>query len=223
MRRAVVVLALVFVLALGVVFSARNVGIAQTVNGQPATCTPESLPQYTSDENGNKLPRNKPGMIPPKQIRNLTVCTIDGTDTAEQIEGTDTEQLVDKIVGNGGNDTLMGLRGWNGLFGGEGKDTIEGGSGTDIVFAIDQVTQDEGADANLQTVDDTIAIDPTIEPQVDTITCGLGNDTVYADDIDKVAKDCERVKLQNPAQAKPKPVEPTIPVIHWFRRCRAGR
>src|SRR5215208_6089280 len=210
MRRAFVVLALVFVLALGVVFSARNVGIAQQVNPQTATCkgTLKWLPQppykdpSTKDPN-DLLPRED-GMYPPTEIRDRRVCDIDGTSTANKITGTDNVNMVDQIEGKEGDDTLTGGRGWNGLIGDTGTDTIKGGPDTDIVFAEDEVhqkTRGENAQVKLEG-----------NPEQDTITCGKGTDTVYADEIDEVAADCERV------EQKVEPDEPDIPVAHWCRR-----
>jgi Ca2+-binding RTX toxin-like protein len=209
MRRAVVVLALVFVLALGVVFSARNVGIAQGVGVacQNVNGSITSLPQppYYKPGTTKPLPM-KEGMRPPKKIRNLPVCDITGTNKGEQLTGTDNVNIVDQIEGKGGDDTLTGGRGWNGLIGDTGEDTITGGPNTDIVFAIDEVkhtSRGENAQVVLRGT-----------PQVDTVSCGAGNDTVYADKdtdgtlIDNVEADCEKVKN----------AEPDIPVAHWFRR-----
>jgi Ca2+-binding RTX toxin-like protein len=204
MRRAVFVFALVFVLALGVVFSARNVGFAQGLGCQGVNGSLKSLPQppYNNPKTGNPLP-SKPGMRPPKEIRDLPVCAIKGTNTADQLTGTNNAQLVDQIVGKGGNDTLRGRGGWNGLIGGTGEDTIKGGPGRDIVFAIDRVQQTSTGE-NAQ-----VEVNQNISPQVDTIvSCGAGNDTVYVDEIDEVAADCEQVEL----------AEPDIPVAHWYRR-----
>jgi RTX calcium-binding nonapeptide repeat (4 copies) len=206
MRRAVVVLALVFVLALGVVFSAWNVGIAQQVNRQTATCkgTLKWLPQPPykdpSTEDPNDLLPREDGMYPPTEIRNRRVCDINGTNAPKKIRGTDNVNMVDQIEGKGGGDTLTGGRGWNGLIGGTGQDTIKGGPGTDIVFAEDEVHQ--------KTTGENAQIERPGSPQQDTIACGKGNDTVYADEIDKVAAGCERVD----------PDEPDIPVAHWYRR-----
>jgi RTX calcium-binding nonapeptide repeat (4 copies) len=215
MRRAVVVLALVFVLALGVVFSAWNVGIAQQVNPQTATCkgTLKWLPQppyldpSTQDPN-DWLPRED-GMYPPTQIRDRRVCDIDGTNKPNKITGTDNVNMVDKIEGKGGGDTLTGGRGWNGLIGDPGKDTIQGGPDTDIVFAEDEVKQ--------KTTGENAQVELNGNPEQDTITCGKGTDTVYADEIDKVAADCERV------EQKVEPDEPDIPVAHWYRRLVRGK
>lgn len=213
-RRAAFVFALVFVLALGVTLSARNVGIAQGVDCQTVNGSLKSLPQPPYNKPGTKEPLPvEPGMRPPAQIRNLPVCSINGTSTADEITGTDNDQMVDQIVGNGGNDTLTGLGGWNGLIGGTGKDKIKGGPGRDIVFAIDAVKQTKKGE-NAQ-----ITVDPSISPSIDTIvSCGAGNDTVYVDEnVDIVdgevatgdpTSTCEQVNLR----------EPDIPVAHWFRR-----
>ena len=83
MRRAVVVvLALVFVLALGVMFSARNVGISQGVGVacQNVNGSITWLPQPPYYKPGTTKPRPmKEGMRPPKKFRNLPVCDITGT------------------------------------------------------------------------------------------------------------------------------------------------
>jgi Ca2+-binding RTX toxin-like protein len=177
-QRVVFVFALGFILALGVAFSARNVGIGQEVNGLPVNCVEESPPADA-----------------PKEVRNLLVCRIDGTEHPDQIKGTDDNEIVDKIVGQGGGDTLRGLGGWNGLFGGTGQDTLVGGPKSDVIFAIDAI---QGADEDTP--------DETIPPEEDEIECGGGKDTVYADKKDDVAKDCEKVKKKEPDK------------FHWFRR-----
>ncbi len=209
MRRAVFVGALIFVLALGVAFSARNVGIAQEVNRQTATCsgTLKWLPQPPYYKPGTTKPLpTKDGMRPPKEIRDRRVCHITGTNNGEQLTGTDNVNRVDQIEGEGGGDTLTGGRGWNGLIGDTGEDTITGGPDRDIVFAIDEVKQTSRGE-NAQ-------VELRGNPEVDTVSCGAGNDTVYADKdtdgtlIDNVAEDCEKVKN----------AEPDIPVAHWFRR-----
>lgn len=216
MRRAVVVLALVFVLALGVVFSARNVGIAQGVEVacQKVNGSIKSIPQppYKNPEtkkDPNDLLPHEDGMYPPKEIRNLPVCDINGTSTPNKITGTDNVNMVDQIEGEGGGDTLTGGRGWNGLIGDTGKDTIQGGPDTDIVFAEDEVKQ--------KTTGENAQVKVNGNPEQDTITCGKGTDTVYADKIDTVAADCERVE-QNV-----EPDEPDIPVAHWYRRLVRGK
>jgi hypothetical protein len=215
-RRAVFLFALIFVLALGVSFSARNVGLAQRQDCQKVNGSLESLPQPpyedpSTDDPNDRLPR-EPGMRPPKEIRKSPVCHIRGDERPNRrIMGTDNVNMVDLIEGKGGSDTLRGRGGWNGLIGGTGEDTIKGGPDRDIIFAIDAVKQ-TGRGENAQ-----VEIDPNISPQVDTIQCGLGTDTVYADhnpdgtlldEVDNLS--CEDVQES----------EPDIPVPHWWRRSR---
>ena len=209
MRRAVVVvLALVFVLALGVMFSARNVGIAQGVGVacQKVNGSIKSLPQPPYHEPGTTKPLPpEEGMRPPQEIRKLPVCDITATNNAgKELTGTDNVNMVDQIEGKGGGDTLTGRRGWDGLIGGTGQDTIKGGPGKDYVFAEDEVKQ--------KTTGENAQVKVNGKPEQDTITCGTGTDTVYADEIDLVAANCELVKQQV------EPDEPDIPVAHWFRR-----
>jgi len=73
----------------------------------------------------------------------------------------------DKLAGGPGNDRLLGGSGNDRLDGGAGRDVIDGGPGRDTTLARDGVA--------------------------DTIRCGAGRDTVFADRRDKVARDCERV------------------------------
>jgi Ca2+-binding RTX toxin-like protein len=82
----------------------------------------------------------------------------------------------DTIIGGDGNDTLYGQGGDDTIIGGEGDDTIVGGSGNDTII---------GGDGN-----DTIY---ARDGQKDTVNCGSGYDRVVADQIDRVARDCESV------------------------------
>jgi hypothetical protein len=62
---------------------------------------------------------------------------------------------------------LRGSAGNDRIAGGPGQDQIDGGGGSDRIGALDG--------------------------EVDTITCGAGNDVVRADPSDSVASDCEQV------------------------------
>jgi hypothetical protein len=229
MRLAVFVFALGFVLALGVLFSVRNVGISQGVNGKRVNCVKEI-----------------PASDAPKKVQNIGwVCGIYGTkgtiptptatatasptatatasptatngawpfaSIPDTIKGTDNNQIVDKIEGYAGNDKLYGRGGWNGLIGDPGKDTLVGGPSRDWIFAIDCV--DPAGDCLTNS-------DVFNEVGPDTIRCGGGKDTVYADVertgppdyavvfpvhwIDHIAKDCEKRWWGEPDQ------------IQWFR------
>ncbi len=74
----------------------------------------------------------------------------------------------DKISGKGGKDVLLGRGGDDCLLGGKGRDKYSGGSGADTIRAKDKTR--------------------------DVIRCGAGRDVVFADKVDRVGKDCERVR-----------------------------
>ena len=74
----------------------------------------------------------------------------------------------DRLFGRAGNDRLLGGAGNDRLDGGPGRDLLEAGPGNDVVVARDRA--------------------------VDVIRCGQGRDTVIADRVDRVARDCERVR-----------------------------
>ena len=91
--------------------------------------------------------------------------TIQGTDRNDVLVGT---PRADAIFGRGGNDLIQGLAGGDLLSGGAGRDVIDGGPGNDRVVA----QYDGGRDR---------------------VQCGGGLDVVDADQLDKVANDCELV------------------------------
>jgi Ca2+-binding RTX toxin-like protein len=78
------------------------------------------------------------------------------------------DQGNDRINGNSGNDLIRGNSGADRISGSSGADRISGGSGNDRVGARDG--------------------------RRDRIACGRGRDRVVADRIDRVARDCERVR-----------------------------
>ncbi|MDQ4047770.1 MAG: hypothetical protein M3131_00065 [Actinomycetota bacterium] len=78
------------------------------------------------------------------------------------------DQGNDRIDGNSGNDIVKGNSGRDRLKGSTGRDAISAGSGNDRVSARDK--------------------------QRDRISCGTGRDAVSADRVDRVARDCERVR-----------------------------
>ena len=73
----------------------------------------------------------------------------------------------DRIDGRAGADRLFGGGGNDRITGGPGRDVIDGGAGNDRILARDKAR--------------------------DSIRCGAGRDTVVADKIDSVARDCEVV------------------------------
>ena len=92
----------------------------------------------------------------------------------------------DVLAGNEGNDVLAAGGGADTLLGGDGDDRMEGGEGNDKLQA----------GAGLDTLDAGPGDDAIETPDgiADKITCGDGNDTVDADQLDEVGPDCETVR-----------------------------
>jgi hypothetical protein len=121
-----------------------------------------------------------------------------GTDAPEEIV---VRQITTPTTlrGNGGNDVLKS---------GDGADTIDGGAGDDEIdagFSDDTIVGGPGRD---RISADTAGGDcgpmwckypygndnvDVRDGEVDSVSCGFGTDTVLADTIDVVAKDCENV------------------------------
>jgi len=87
----------------------------------------------------------------------------------------------DRLLGYGGNDRLLGGKGDDVLVGGPGGDVLIGGPGDDTVIG--------ARDSNA----------------ADSIACGPGHDTVEANDSDRVAADCEDVRVAIPPAPPPSP------------------
>jgi Ca2+-binding RTX toxin-like protein len=73
----------------------------------------------------------------------------------------------DTIYGGGGMDNITADGGADVIVGGSGADTISGGTGNDTIYGVDGTK--------------------------DTIACGDGYDVVFADKIDSVNSNCEKV------------------------------
>jgi hypothetical protein len=116
-----------------------------------------------------------------------------------------------ELIGNGGDDDLSGADGIEKIDGGAGNDRLVGG------FNDDTITGGPGRDqliGDLPTGDcgpiwckypfgnDTIYAQ---DGEVDTISCGWGTDTVYADAADVVDGDCENVTRAGTAPTGPAP------------------
>jgi len=78
----------------------------------------------------------------------------------------------DVIVGSAGADTINGLGGDDTICAEGGNDTVNGNAGNDVILARDGTR--------------------------DRINCGTGRDTVTADRVDKIAKNCERRRFRHP-------------------------
>lgn len=87
----------------------------------------------------------------------------------------------DTIDGGAGNDTIEGGYGDDTITGGPGRDTINAEAGTGSCNFL--VCRVGGGN-------DTIHVR---DGEQDSVTCGVGTDTVIADPIDTIAADCEHV------------------------------
>ena len=92
---------------------------------------------------------------------------------------------VDTVVGEAGNDRLNGGSGADDLSGGSGRDRLFGGAGAD--------TLDVGSNTNGATGGAGNDLILAINRRRDAINCGTGVDTVRADRLDRVSRNCERV------------------------------
>lgn len=85
----------------------------------------------------------------------------------------------DRLRGDAGKDRIKGGPADDMIVGGGDRDRINGGSGSDVL-------KGSGGDDRIKSSDGTR----------DTVKCGSGKDTVVADKKDKVARNCERVKIR---------------------------
>jgi Ca2+-binding RTX toxin-like protein len=102
-----------------------------------------------------------------------------GTDASEQIKGTKNAEEIRGLAG--GDEIVDGL----------GKDAVYGGVGVDNLIGYGGDTSPDGFYGG----DGGDTVQSRDVPAVrDTVRCGAGTDTVYADKADVVSNDCERVK-----------------------------
>jgi Ca2+-binding RTX toxin-like protein len=127
-----------------------------------------------------------------------TASTLVGTDAPEDLEVFQDDRP-STISGLGGNDVLRGSTGADTIDGGAGDDDIDAGYGDDIITGgpgRDHISGDLRSGGcgpvwcDLPFGNDTIYAQ---DGEVDSISCGYGQDTVYADAVDVVAGDCEQV------------------------------
>lgn len=95
----------------------------------------------------------------------------------------------DCLRGGTGADSMLGEDGRDRLYGGSGRDILNGGKGRDFYrggTGNDEILSREGVRTH----------DGKIRPAFsDIVFCGPGKDKVLADAIDRVADDCETVKI----------------------------
>jgi Ca2+-binding RTX toxin-like protein len=122
---------------------------------------------------------------------------ITGTDGTDIISGTGKSEHIsglggdDRLNGGDGADLIEGDLGSDELGDGSGQDIVNGNGGADNLIgqggdtSADRFYADSGHDT-IQSRD--------IPAVKDTVECGAGTDTVYADKADVVADDCEQVR-----------------------------
>ena len=128
--------------------------------------------------------------------------TFAGTAGADRIEVVQSDEP-SSFSGGEGDDFLKASDGADRFDGGPGADTIDGGFNNDTIVGGpgpdtlygDHPTGECGLYwCKLPAGNDTI---DARDGEVDSVTCGFGTDTVQADPIDVVAKDCENVTGQS--------------------------
>jgi hypothetical protein len=125
-----------------------------------------------------------------------------GTEGPDRIELVQVEGASD-LAGAGGDDFLTASDGTDRLDGGAGADTLDGGFGDDTIVGGPGPDQISGDHPNgecglwyckLPAGND--AIDAR-DGERDSVTCGVGADSVKADPVDTVAPDCEQVERRD--------------------------
>ena len=133
-----------------------------------------------------------------EKVQTHQPSSLTGSDADEYLEVVQVTQP-STIRGAGGNDTLRGSDGAETLDGGPGNDDIDGGMGDDTITGgpgRDNIAGDRrGGDCGpvwckLPFGNDTI---DARDGEVDSVSCGFGEDTVSADANDVVSGDCEHV------------------------------
>ncbi|WP_028057573.1 calcium-binding protein [Candidatus Solirubrobacter pratensis] len=133
-----------------------------------------------------------------EKVQTYGPSTLVGTDADEYLEVVQVTSP-STIRGGGGNDTLRASDGPDTIDGGAGDDNIDAGFGDDTITGgpgRDSIAGDRrGGDCGpiwckLPFGNDTI---DARDGEQDSVSCGFGDDTVYADAVDVVAPDCEHV------------------------------
>jgi Tol biopolymer transport system component len=128
-------------------------------------------------------------------------CSFTGTPNDDFLRGTPGRDFLygedgnDRLFGEGRADILRGGTGNDYLDGGPGRDTLIDGPGNDRVLGGDENDHfllERGSDRVSGGKGDDL-IEAGIDGRRDLISCGRGRDTVRAEAIDRVARDCERV------------------------------
>jgi hypothetical protein len=150
-----------------------------------------------------------------------------GTEGADRIELVQIEGS-SSIAGAGGDDFLKASDGTDRLDGGAGADSLDGGFGDDTITGgpgPDSITGDRASGecgiyyCKLPHGNDTI---DARDGERDSVTCGVGADTVRADAVDTVAPDCETVDRGAAPRTDPRNVRGAC-VVPRLRGLRAAK
>jgi RTX calcium-binding nonapeptide repeat (4 copies) len=157
-------------------------------------------------------------------------CTITGTRLAEFLPGTADSDVLCALGGDDGvqaresNDKAYGNQGNDGIDSNQGDDLELGGGGNDsmgnICFSsnpsvecFNTIPAEQIVDVGSDTFragagDDTVFADDFFSgpsgsdgPYMDIVNCGTGNDTVFANAVDRVNANCETVIPSDPPVA----------------------
>jgi dipeptidyl aminopeptidase/acylaminoacyl peptidase len=129
-------------------------------------------------------------------------CQFNGGAGDDVLRGT---PFLDFLSGGDGRDRILGLAGPDLLRGDLRRDRLDGGPGPDILFGGRSDDVVLGGEGNDRIVTDDRGRDRVFggngddliesgSGSRDIISCGAGRDTVIADRLDRVARDCERVR-----------------------------
>lgn len=131
-----------------------------------------------------------------------TARCVHGTDRGDRIVGTPGRDVVfpgagdDSVRSGGGDDRIDTAYGRDAAYAGPGNDVVHthgnddvlvGGAGVDLLYpgnGEDRIAAGPGRDWVVTRADG----------RVDVIRCGAGLDAVYAETIDRIARDCETVR-----------------------------
>jgi len=185
---------------------------ADIVDGGPGTDTIES--DYSSRFRDSDLPQGlsftfaggaddgRPGegddIVNVERLKLSESARFVGTDGPDYVKVAQATNA-GELIGNGGDDDLNGADGPEKLDGGPGNDHLDGGFGDDTIVGgpgQDKLSGDlAGGDCGPLWCKYPYGNDIIYaqDGEVDSIVCGFGTDTVYADAADVVDRDCENV------------------------------
>jgi Ca2+-binding RTX toxin-like protein len=171
--------------------------ITDWMRGDPAT---EELVTVTQDGNADDgFPGEGDNVTNMELVESYGSLRYVGTDGDDIATASEVGNRAD-LTGKGGNDQLKGTDADDAIDGGAGNDALTGGYGNDTIVGgpgQDKIVGDRDGRCNELHCDlspgssaDTI---DALDGEVDTVSCGPGQDSVKADAADVLAADCEAI------------------------------